>query len=136
MCSRLYIAVVFNFVIQLTFIVMEKEKNLRAAMTQMGLRRTAYWVSWFISCEVINLIVVLLLCGFGAALQLDFFLDNDFAVYFTLFFLTATAFTLLAFFFSTLLSTADAARSLGILWYIMTFIVVRQPSEEPAVLGF
>mmetsp|Transcript_7932 Transcript_7932/g.11788 ORF Transcript_7932/g.11788 Transcript_7932/m.11788 type:complete len:132 (-) Transcript_7932:43-438(-) len=69
----LYIAMIFNFVIQLTFIVMEKEKNLRAAMAQMGLRRTAYWVSWFISCEIINLIVVLLLCGFGVAIQLEFF---------------------------------------------------------------
>jgi len=38
--------------------------------------------------------------------------------------LTSTAFTLLAFFFSTLLSTTDGARSFGILWYIMTFIAV------------
>ena len=128
----LYIAVVFNFVIQLTFIVMEKEKMLRSAMAQMGLRRTAYWVSWFISCEIVNLIVVLLLCGFGVAIQLEFFLENGFAVYFTLFFLTATAFTLLAFFFSTLLSTADAARSFGILWYIMTFIAVRLSQPHPA----
>jgi hypothetical protein len=39
----LYIAIVFNFVIQLQSVVMEKERHLRASMQQMGLRRTAYW---------------------------------------------------------------------------------------------
>jgi ABC-type multidrug transport system ATPase subunit len=118
----LYVVIVFNFVIQLTFIVMEKEKGLRASMTQMGLKRSAYWISWFLSCEVINLFVVLLLCGFGNAIQMEFFLDNGFDVYFTMFFLSTTAFTLLAFFFSTLISSTEAARSFGIVWYVMTFI--------------
>ena len=120
----LYIAIVLNFVIQLTFVVMEKEKKLRAAMAQMGLNRGAYWLSWFLACTVINVAVVLFLCGFGAAIQMEFFLENSFDVYFTLFFLTTTSFTLLAFFFSTLISTTDVARSFGIFWYIMTFISV------------
>ena len=76
----LYIAIVFNFVIQLTFVVVEKEKKLRASMAQMGMRRSAYWLSWFLSCEAINVVVVLLLCACGALLQLDFFLDNEFSV--------------------------------------------------------
>lgn len=120
----LYIALVMNFVIQLAFVVMEKEKHLRASMQQMGLSRTAYWLSWFISCEMLNLLLVLLFCGFGAAVQFEFFLENAFSVYFVLFYLTATAFTLLAFFFSTLLSTTEAARSFGIVWYIMTFLAI------------
>jgi hypothetical protein len=66
----------------------------------------------------------LLLCAFGAAVQFEFFLENAFSVYFTLFYLTATAFTLLAFFFSTLISTTEAARSFGIVWYIMTFLAM------------
>ena len=45
--------------------------------------------------------------------------------YFLFFFETATGFTLLAFFFSTIISTQDAARSFGIMWYIITFIAVR-----------
>jgi len=71
---------VFNFVIQLTFIVAEKEKKLRAAMAQMGLRRTAYWVSWFFTCEVVNLIVCLTLCAFGNIIQMEFVLKNAFRV--------------------------------------------------------
>lgn len=43
-------------------------------------------MSWFISCEVMNLFVVLLLCAFGNLIQMEFFLDNGFDVYFTLFF--------------------------------------------------
>jgi hypothetical protein len=74
------VTIVFNFVIQLTYIVMEKEKGLRASMVQMGLKRSAYWVSWFISCEVINVIVVVLLCAFGNFIQMEFFLDNGFDV--------------------------------------------------------
>ena len=105
----LYIAIVLNFVIQLTFVVMEKEKKLRAAMAQMGLSRAAYWISWFLASTVNNVVVVLLLCGFGAAIQMEFFLENGFDVYFTLFFLTATSFSLLAFFFSTLIRSALAA---------------------------
>jgi hypothetical protein len=67
-------------VIQLQFIVMEKEKKLRAAMTQMGLWRTAYWFSWFFTCECINVVVDLTLCAFGNAIQMDFFLENAFEV--------------------------------------------------------
>ena len=71
---------VFNFVIQLTFIVAEKEKKLRAAMAQMGLRRTAYWLSWFITCEAINVVVCLALCAFGNLIQMPFFTLNAFRV--------------------------------------------------------
>ena len=141
----LYIAVVFNFVIQLQSVVMEKERHLRASMQQMGLRRTAYWVSWFISCEVMNVCVVLLLCAFGNVIQMEFFLDNGFDVYFTLFFLTSTAFTLLAFLCSTFIASTEGARSFGIMWYIVTFIATPitvalfftsgSKNYEPAIQG-
>ena len=118
----IYIALVFNMVIQMTFIVTEKENKLRDAMTQMGMMRSAYWMSWFISCEIVNVFVVLSMCAFGWAIDMDFFRENGFDVFFLHFFLTMTSFTLLAFFFSTLLSTSEQAQNFGIVWFIVTII--------------
>jgi hypothetical protein len=120
----LYIAIIFNFIIQLVSIVTEKERKLRDAMAQMGMRRTAYWLSWFISCEIINVLAVTFLCLFGMAVDMEFFTENEFSVIFYLLFLSTTAFTMLAFLFSTLVSTAEAARNAGMAWYLLTFITM------------
>ena len=118
----LYIAVIFNMVVQMYFIVTEKEKKLRGAMSQMGMMRSAYWMSWFISCEVVNVFVVLCMCAFGWAVNLEFFRENGFEVFFLLFMLTTTSFTMLAFFFSTLLGTGEHAFYAGIGWFVLTFL--------------
>ena len=58
----------------------------------------------------------------GNALGAEWFTENDFGTSFVFFFMTELAFTTLAFFFSTLTLKAEAARSIGFLWYFLTFI--------------
>lgn len=111
------------------FIVAEKESKLRIAMSQMGLRSSAYWASWFITCCVTNLVCVLLLCAFGVLIRHEFFLDNAFRTYFTLLFLATFVFTAFAFLCSTVLRTTNGARTLALVWYIASFITVRRRSQ-------
>ena len=40
----------------------------------------AFWLSWFVTCTLVNLACVLVLCGFGYAIGLDLFVDNEFSV--------------------------------------------------------
>ena len=42
----LFAAFMFNFILQLSYLVTEKELRLREAMKQMGLKNSAYWISW------------------------------------------------------------------------------------------
>jgi hypothetical protein len=118
----IFAAVMFNFILQLSYIVTEKQLRLREAMKQMGLRTSAYWTSWFITNAGVNLIQCVLLCATGAALQLDFFTKNALVLYFVFFYVAATALTCAAFFLSALLRRAEQARNLGFLLFIVFFI--------------
>ena len=118
----LFAAFMFNFILQLSYLVTEKELRLREAMKQMGLQSSAYWTSWLITNTCLNVIQVLLLCGTGCLFQFDFFLKNAFLLYFCFFFITSMALTLASFFLSALLSQAEQARNLGFLLFIVFFI--------------
>ena len=56
-----YIALIFNLMIQATVIIQEKELYLRDAMLQMGLYDSSYWASWLMTNVVTNTISVLLM---------------------------------------------------------------------------
>ena len=118
----LFAAFMFNFILQLSYLVTEKELRLREAMKQMGLQSSAYWTSWLITNTCLNVVQVLLLCGTGCLFQFDFFLKNAFLLYFCFFFVTSMALTLASFFLSALLSQAEQARNLGFLLFIVFFI--------------
>ncbi|RYR08552.1 hypothetical protein Ahy_B05g076286 isoform B [Arachis hypogaea] len=77
----------FNFVLQMSSLVTEKELKLRQAMTMMGLYDSAYWLSWLIWEAFITLLSSLLVVLFGMMFQFRFFLKNDFLVVFFVFFL-------------------------------------------------
>ncbi|KAK2995142.1 hypothetical protein RJ640_010569 [Escallonia rubra] len=77
----------FAFVFQISSLITEKELKLRQAMAMMGLYDTAYWLSWLTWEGVITLLSSLFTVLFGMMFQFDFFLNNNFAVVFLLFFL-------------------------------------------------
>jgi len=52
----IFAAFMFNFILQLSYLVTEKELRLREAMKQMGMRTSAYWTSWLITNTCLNLI--------------------------------------------------------------------------------
>ncbi|GBG28177.1 ABC transporter ATP-binding protein [Hondaea fermentalgiana] len=120
--SFLYIAVSFNYVIQLTLIVEEKELHLVEAMKQMGMTYTAYWTSWFLVNTFVNTLMVLLLVAFGTIFGLELFAETATSLLLVFFWLSSMSFTSLAFLFSTLTRNTSNARLMGIAIFILTFI--------------
>lgn len=108
--SFLYIAISFNYVIQLVLIVEEKESHLIESMDQMGLSFMAYWLAWFLVDTAVNTIMVLLILAFGYMMQFELFLETPPGLLLSFFWLSAMAFTGMAFFFSTLTKKSSTAR--------------------------
>lgn len=65
---------------QLSSVVMEREQGLRQALKNMGMLDSAFWLSWGFTELLAGILFSLLIIGFGAAFQFDFFLNNSFGV--------------------------------------------------------
>ena len=102
-----YMIMVFNFVVQSMLVVMEKEKKLKASMRQMGMLESSYWLSWHLCFTIMNTLMVLLLSIFGAIVQLDFFIQNNFFLYFTFLCISAQSFTSFAMLLASFFKTTD-----------------------------
>ena len=94
--ALLFIAVAFNFVVQMFLIVDEKERKLRYAMEKVGMYDFLYWSSWYLFDCFINLLVVLMLMLFGVMFQFELFTENAAGLTFFHFWLCANAFTAVA----------------------------------------
>ncbi|KAL1317961.1 hypothetical protein HN51_070199 [Arachis hypogaea] len=112
----------FNFVLQMSSLVTEKELKLRQAMTMMGLYDSAYWLSWLIWEAFITLLSSLLVVLFGMMFQFRFFLKNDFLVVFFVFFLFELSMTGLAFMLSAFISKSSSATTVGFSIFIVGFV--------------
>ncbi len=58
----------------------EKELGLRQALRTMGMMDSAFWLSWMAVEVLAAIIFTLVLIGFGAAFQFEFFLLNSFGL--------------------------------------------------------
>ena len=112
----------FNFVIQMGQIVGEKEFLLRQGMEVMGLNFFIYWMTWFITNSIQNMISGALLIIAGLVFQLKFFLLNDPSLYIVLFFLFGFAMVAFACFVSVFLSKGSTATSFGFALYLVGVI--------------
>jgi ABC-type multidrug transport system permease subunit len=120
----LYISFMFNYVIQTLMVVREKENHLQTAMQQMGLMDSAFWVSWLLNNLAVNTVMVFGLIVFGHICGLDVFVDNAFGLYFFFFWLAALTFTGFAFFTSAFTNSSSTARSLGMVFFIFTYLSI------------
>lgn len=120
--SFLFIAMMFNFVIQGCQVVQEKEGRLRMALRQIGMLDSAYWTSWYICLISTNTVMTILMVISGWILGFDFFSENAFGLYVFLFWLTTLSFTGFACLFSTITGKTATMRSIGILLFIVGFI--------------
>ena len=120
--SFFFMAVSFNFIIQLRNLVSEKQYKLRDAMKQIGMMDGAYWTSWLLSSILTNTLSTILLIIMGSIAQFPFFLINDFLVYFIHFWLTMFAFTCSAFFVSSLVGNERTAINFGLFMFILFFL--------------
>ncbi|KAF1870845.1 hypothetical protein Lal_00030155 [Lupinus albus] len=109
----------FNFVLQMSSLVTEKELKLRQAMSMMGLYDSAYWLSWLTWETVITLISSLLIVLFGMMFQFPFFLKNSFGILFFLFFLFELSMTGLAFMLSAFIRKSSSATTAGFSIFII-----------------
>ncbi|MED6193393.1 ATP-binding cassette sub- A member 2 [Stylosanthes scabra] len=112
----------FNFVLQMTSLVTEKELKLRQAMTMMGLYDSAYWLSWLIWETVITFLSSLLVVLFGMMFQFRFFLKNNFLVVFFVFFLFELNMTGFAFMLSAFIRKSSSATTVGFFLFIIGFV--------------
>ncbi|XP_061353105.1 ABC transporter A family member 2-like isoform X1 [Gastrolobium bilobum] len=112
----------FNFVLQMSSLVTEKELKLRQAMSMMGLYDSAYWLSWLTWEAVVTLLSSLLIVLFGMMFQFRFFLKNSFGVLFLVFFLFELNMTGLAFMLSAFIRKSSSATTLGFSIFIIGFL--------------
>lgn len=112
----------FGFVFQINALIIEKELKLRQAMTMMGLYDTAYWLSWFTWEGFITLLSSLLTVLFGMMFQFDFFLNNNFAVVFLLFFLFQLNMVGFAYMVSAFISKSSSTTTMGFFIFIIGFM--------------
>jgi hypothetical protein len=70
------------FILLLNQIVREKELRLRQGMNIMGLSDSMFWLSWFITAEILACISTALIVGVGWIVQLgSYFLCLAFGVF-------------------------------------------------------
>ncbi|GAB4824042.1 hypothetical protein N2152v2_011088 [Parachlorella kessleri] len=113
----------FTFVLLLAAIVTEKELGLRQALRTMGMMDSAFWLSWLVFEVLAAVVFTLVLIGFGAAFQFQFFLINSFGLVFVLFFLFQIAMVSVSFMLSTFLQKGSSAVSLGFVIFILGWII-------------
>ncbi|XP_021286924.1 ABC transporter A family member 2 [Herrania umbratica] len=111
----------FSFVFQIGSLVSEKELKLRQAMTMMGLLDSAYWLSWLTWEGIMTLLSSLFIILFGMMFQFDFFLNNNFAVIFLVFFLFQLNMVGFAFLLSPFISKSSSATTIGFSIFIVGF---------------
>ena len=94
--NMIYVAVVFNFVVQTSTMVEERQKRLPEMLQQMGMWHSAYMMSWIVNHLLTNVFCALILAAFGAICRFDFFVENDFGLLLYSLFVTMSGLTGLA----------------------------------------
>lgn len=112
----------FNFVIQVGQLAMEKELRLRQAMTVAGLLDSVYWSTWLLTNLCWNFLSSCILVLSGFIFGFNFFLLNDFLLYFTLFCLFGATMVPFALFISQFVSKSTTATSLGFAMFLVGVI--------------
>ncbi|EFA83624.1 hypothetical protein PPL_02690 [Heterostelium album PN500] len=118
-----FAALMFNVVIQLGQIVLEKELKLREGMNMMGLKDSVYWFTWTVTNILVNVISCFVLVAAGYIFQFDFFKKNNFGTFFVLFLLFGISMVTFVFFLSTLIKRADIATSIGFVIFLIGIII-------------
>jgi len=111
-----FCGIMFQYVILLYNVCMEKDLLLRRGLRVIGLKDNIYWLSWLISAVIITFVAVVVLLASGYASRLEFFTNTDVSVVFVVFFLYSAAIVTLAFFSSVFISKAKSSRNLPPFW--------------------
>ncbi|EGG25152.1 hypothetical protein DFA_03400 [Cavenderia fasciculata] len=118
-----FASLMFQFVLMLQDMVVEKETKLKEGMRMMGLKELAYYLSWFLTYSVFIILNVFLLIASGFIFQFTFFKRNDFGTYFFLFLLFGMSIICFGFFLSACLRKSQAATFIGFFLFILFSIL-------------
>eukprot|EP01133_Synstelium_polycarpum_P009772 gene9772-11411_t len=118
-----FASLMFQFVLMLQDMVLEKETKLKEGMRMMGLKEISYYVSWFLTYSVYVILNVFLLIASGWIFQFAFFKRNDFGTYFFLFLFFGISIICFAFFLSACLRKSQTATFLGFFLFILFSIL-------------
>ncbi|GLC70789.1 hypothetical protein PLESTF_001033400 [Pleodorina starrii] len=112
-------SVVINFVILLTNMVTERETGTRSALTAMGLRDSAHWVSWVVPELLLTCAHSAVLLGSLVAMRFPLALRNSPALLFLLLWGSELSMAGVALVFSALLRRSASAVPAGFATYIV-----------------
>lgn len=117
-----FLAFMFHFIVFESLVVQEKENKLKLSLTIMGLQEFSYWLSWITISTAILFISVIVLVTSGLAFGFEFFVENNFFLYFLLFFLTGEGILMMAFFFSAFLKKSRVATPFGFAFFLIFYV--------------
>ena len=121
--SVIFAAVMFNLVIQVGWIVLEKELKLRETMRVMGLIDGVYWLSWIILNCIMNIFAAFLLIVAGCIFQLPIFLKNDFGTYACLFILFGLSMVPIGILLAAIIDQSSTATTSGFAVFLVGSLI-------------
>lgn len=107
---------------QMTGIISEREGKITRSLYTMGMMRSAYWASWIAWEATFSFFITWVTIAFGAAIQLDFFLENSVGLTFFALFLFQLAMLGFAFLLSSCIRKSTVAIILSFVIFIIGWI--------------
>lgn len=135
MYGSLYLIVVPLTVFMVVFeeLMREKVDNLRRGMQLLGTLDSAYWASWVVAAFFMNFMITTEMIVIGNLVGFNCFTRTPFEVNFLLYFLTTQCYIIMAFFFSTIVTTRSQAFTVNFS-VVLTSMVMNMVLSEPTVL--
>lgn len=112
-----YIAPVFRVI---ALVVAEKESKVREGMRMMGLKDSAYWISWFLQYLIINVVIALGVAGIACGWL---FIYTSYGLFFLFIFLYGMAIYAFALFLASFFYMARLASIVGCMIYFACYIL-------------
>eukprot|EP01022_Parablepharisma_sp_SALTPOND_P008914 TRINITY_DN1372_c0_g1_i1.p1 TRINITY_DN1372_c0_g1~~TRINITY_DN1372_c0_g1_i1.p1 ORF type:complete len:1416 (+),score=145.61 TRINITY_DN1372_c0_g1_i1:2023-6270(+) len=125
-----YIAPVFRVI---ALVVAEKESKAKEGMKMMGLKDSAYWLSWHIQYLLIHLVIALATAGVANAWV---FINSSYGLVFLLLFLYGLSVYAFALFISSFFYQARLASIIGCMAYFASYILGELVRRNEVSEGF
>jgi ABC-type lipoprotein export system ATPase subunit len=110
------------FLVVINTVVAEKENRLKDAVEMVGLLPSVFWISHFLNYFVVCLIHAIIISALGKAFGFGFFVNTDYSVLFSIFFLLALASVSFGLFISSLTRNVKIGIGIAVFFVILGFI--------------
>ena len=111
----------------------EKIDKLRMGMSLLGTQDSAYWASWIITAQILNVYISSLMIVVARWNEFDVFTKTPFLVWFTLFYIVSNAYLAMACFLSTIADSKSQAFTVNFSM-ILCSMLINMILSEPTIL--